>query len=160
MGWQGRTAAGITAGLTMGLLAGAVIWGTGDSGKEAVNKENLLWSQANAQVSNLSAGQVNIQGITLTDLKPFPAENANASKQEAVSAKAVTPLPVRQMGAIPGGLRLPVPQRPEKKAGEALLPMEKQTVESKGKQEAEKESYSSKIAFTGGGSIGFGKQGE
>lgn len=161
MGWQGRTAAGITAGLTLGLLAGALIWGTGESGNEAGSRENLLWSQANAQMANLSAGQGTARGCTLADLKPFPEEGAIASKQEAASsAKAVTPLPVRQMGTIPGGLRLPVPKRPERKAEEAVLPLEKQTVEGKAREENEKESYSSKIAFTGGGSIGFGKQGE
>ncbi len=161
MGWQGRTAAGITAGLTLGLLAGALIWGTGESGKEAGNRENLLWSQADAQVASLSAVQGNVRGCTLADLKPFPEEGAIASKQEAAaSAKAVTPLPVRQMGDSLRGLRLPVPKRPERKAVETVLPLEKQTAEGKAKQENEKESYSSKIAFTGGGSIGFGKQGE
>ena len=160
MGWQGRTAAGITAGLTLGLLAGALIWGTGESGNEAGSRENLMWSQANAQMANLSAGQGTARGYTLADLKPFPAESTDTSRQEAASAKAVTPLPVRQMGDSLRGLRLPVTKRPERKAEEAVLPIEKQTAEGKDKQETEKESYSSKIAFTGGGSIGFGKQGE
>lgn len=160
MGMQGKTAAGITAGLTLGLLAGALIWGTGESGKEVGSREYLMWSQANAQMANLSAGQGTARGCTLADLKPFPEEGAIASKQEAASAKAVMPLPVRQMGAVPGGLRLPVPKRHERKAEGAVLPLEKQAAEGKAREENEKESYSSKIAFTGGGSIGFGKQGE
>ena len=64
------------------------------------------------------------------------------------------------MGAVPGGLRLPVPKRPERKAEESVLHLENQTAEGKAMEENEKVSYSSKIALTGGVSIGFWKQGE
>lgn len=153
MGWQGRTVAGIAAGLTVGLLAGAFIWSGGESISQARGGENFLWNQANAQAAGF--GQPETQRISLADLKPFPEETK--CETPAAKARTVAPLPVRQVGAIPGGLRMPIPKRPEKKASPdiAAAASSKSTV-------AEKENYSSKISFIGGGNIDFGsvRQGE
>ena len=147
MGWQGRTVAGIAAGLTVGLLAGAFIWSGGESTSQAGERENFLWSQKSVQAAG--PGQAETQRISLADLKPFPEEEKHETP--ATKAGAVAPLPVRQMGAIPGGLGMPIPKRPEKKASPdiAAAASSKSTV-------AEKENYSSKISFIGGGSIDFG----
>ena len=153
MGWQGRTMAGITAGLTVGLLAGAFIWSDGESNSQARERENFLWNQANAQAAGY--GQLETQRISLADLKPFPVE----AEHETPVGKTgtVAPLPVRQMGAIPGGLRMPIPKRPEKKVSPDIA-----SAASSKSTAVEKENYSSKISFIGGGNIDFGsvRQGE
>ena len=153
MGLQGRTVAGIAAGMTVGLLAGAFIWSGGESNSQAGERENFLGSQESVQAAG--PGQVETQRISLADLKPFPEE----TKHETPAAKAgtVAPLPVRQVGSIPGGMRMPIPKRPEKKASPDIA-----TAASSKSTAVEKENYSSKISFIGGGNIDFGsvRQGE
>ena len=152
--------AGIAIGAALGLMAGFCVADNlayhGGEGQPS----DYPWSRASAHVSGVRE-PVQAQRMTLANLKPFPEEKAGASAP--VKANAAMQLPVRQVaGSLPGGLRVPLPRRPEKnQAGEAARANSKATGNQG--QSANEESYSSRIAFVGGGSIDFDnslKQGE
>ncbi len=162
MGRKEGILAGIAIGATLGLMAGFCLAGFWENHEEARAIEAYPWNQASAQ-DYTAMEQGNVPKVALADLKPFPEEGPKG--KEAVSGRpvSVAQLPVRQMaGNMPSGLRLPLPKRPERNQAMDTATKQNKTPD-KETGSAPKESYSSKIAFVGGGSIDFAsneKQGE
>lgn len=162
MGRKEGILAGIAIGAALGLMAGFCLADSGGHHGEARNKEAYPWNQTSAPLST-GWEQANVTKVSLADLKPFPEEGPKGKEATHGRPVGVAQLPVRQMtGNTPSGLRLPLPKRPERNQAMDTAPKQNQTPD-KETGSAPKESYSSKIAFVGGGSIDFAsndKQGE
>ena len=162
MGRKEGIVAGIAVGAVLGMMAGFCLADFGGQHGEGRNKEAYQWNQASASV-NTGWEQANVTKVSLADLKPFPEEGQIGKEVTHCRPVSVAQLPIRQMaGNVPSGLRLPLPKRPERNQVMDAAPKQNQTSD-KENGSVPKESYSSQIAFVGGGSIDFAsddKQGE